>query len=68
MRGTGLPARGSEVVLTAKGLEVVATVVWNDGATCGVNFHKPIEPLAVVRSNPFVSADAPFTRAHEMRA
>lgn len=51
VRGTGLPARGSEAVLTAYGLEVVATVVWRTEAACGLNFHRPIDPLEIVRHN-----------------
>ena len=54
LRGSGLPARGQEVVLRATALEVVATVVWSDGATCGLNFHREIQPLAVVRNNPYL--------------
>jgi hypothetical protein len=42
VRGDGLPERGDEVLLCAEGLQVVATVVWSDGAACGMNFHKPI--------------------------
>lgn len=51
VRGSNLPDRGNEVVLLAYGLEVVATVVWSDETACGLNFHKPIEPLHIVRHN-----------------
>jgi len=53
LKGRDLPEIGDEVVLTATGLEVVATIVWNDGDACGINFHRTIEPLHVVRHNPF---------------
>lgn len=49
--GDDLPMRGTEVVMSALGVEVVATVVWSDGAACGINFHRAIEPLDVVRRN-----------------
>lgn len=45
VRGDGLPERGVEVMLRADGLQIVATVVWSDGAACGMNFHKPIALL-----------------------
>jgi hypothetical protein len=63
LRGADLPRRGQEIVLRATGLEVVATVVWSDGATCGVNFHKAIAPLAVVRSNPYLPNLNTLTKA-----
>ena len=68
LRGQHLPKRGQEVVLRATGLEVVGTVVWSDGETCGVNFHKAIEPLLVVRKNPYLPNLNTFTRALAMRA
>lgn len=67
VRGAGLPQRGEEIVLTAEDLEVVGTVVWSDGASCGINFHKPIAPLAVVRSNPHLPNFNTLTRAIAMR-
>lgn len=45
MRGRELPERGDEVLLCADSLEIVATVVWSDGAACGMNFHKPLARL-----------------------
>jgi hypothetical protein len=68
LRGSNLPRRGQEVVLRAIGLEVVATVVWSDDASCGVNFHKPIAPLQIVRKNPFLPNLNTLTRATAMRA
>lgn len=52
LRGFKLPQHGEELVLRAIGLEVVATVVWREGQSCGVTFHKPIAPQAVLRKNP----------------
>jgi|UniRef100_UPI0035CC6388 hypothetical protein len=68
LRGSGLPRRGQEIVLRATGLEVVATVVWSDGASCGVNFHKEIAPLAIVRKNPFLPNLNTLTKGTAMRA
>ncbi len=67
VRGIDLPARGEEIVLLAEALEVVGTVVWSDGASCGINFHKPIAPLAVVRSNPHLPNLNTLTKAVAMR-
>lgn len=67
VRGHDLPQRGQEILLLAKDLEVVGTVVWSDGTACGVNFHKPIAPLAVVRSNPYLPNLNTFTKAVAMR-
>lgn len=68
LRGSNLPKRGQEVVLRATGLEVVATVVWSDDRSCGLNFHKAIAPLAIVRKNPFLPNLNTLTRATAMRA
>lgn len=67
VRGADLPKRGEEIVLLAEGLEVVGTVVWSDGASCGINFHKAIAPLAVVRSNPHLPNLNTLTKAVAMR-
>lgn len=67
VRGHGLPNRGDEIVLTAQDLEVVGTVVWSDGLSCGINFHKPIAPLAVVDSNLALPNLNTQTRAIAMR-
>lgn len=68
VRGSDLPRRGQEVVLRATGLEVVGTIVWSDGSACGVNFHKAIAPLAVVRENPYLPNLNTLTRAVAMRS
>ena len=49
--GPMLPLRGQRVALVARGLEVAATVVWSAEESCGLSFHAPIDPLAVVRDN-----------------
>ena len=49
--GPMLPLRGQRVALVARGLEVSATVVWSAEDSCGLSFHDPIDPLAVVRDN-----------------
>jgi hypothetical protein len=49
--GAMLPLRGQRVALVARGLEVRATVVWSDDQSCGLSFHAPVNPLAVVREN-----------------
>ncbi|WP_161988989.1 PilZ domain-containing protein [Sphingomonas glacialis] len=67
VRGVDLPKRGEEIVLLAEELEVVGTVVWSDGTSCGINFHKPIAPLAVVRSNPYLPNRNTLTKAVAMR-
>ncbi len=67
VRGADLPKRGDEIVLLAEDLEVVGTVVWSDGASCGINFHRTIAPLAVVRSNPHLPNLNTLTKAVAMR-
>ena len=49
--GAMLPPRGERVALLAQGLDVTATVVWHREQSCGLSFHAPIDPLAVVREN-----------------
>ena len=51
LRGDQIPARGSEVILIARALEVVATVAWSKADACGLHFHRPVFPLEVVRQN-----------------
>jgi hypothetical protein len=67
VRGTDLPRRGQEVVLRAKQLDVVATVVWRDDTSCGLNFHKEITPLAIVRENLDMPNLNTLTKAVAMR-
>lgn len=68
VRGTDLPHRGQEVVLRAKHLDVVATVVWRDDMSCRLNFHKEIAPLAIVRENLDMPNLNTLTKAIAMRA
>lgn len=68
VRGVDLPKRGEEIVLVANDLEVVGTVVWSDATACGINFHKPIAPLAVVDSNPHLPNFNTLTKALAMRS
>jgi hypothetical protein len=49
--GGVLPTRGERVWLLADGLKVDATVMWHSGTSCGLSFHAPVDPLAVVREN-----------------
>lgn len=49
--GARLPRKGERVALIAQGLEVAATVMWQDEVGCGLNFHAMVDPLAVVRDN-----------------
>jgi hypothetical protein len=49
--GAKLPPRGARVMLLAQGLEVVATIIWSDSESCGLNFHGTVDPLAIVRDN-----------------
>ncbi|WP_157134607.1 PilZ domain-containing protein [Sphingomonas sp. PAMC 26605] len=67
VRGADLPKRGEEIVLLAENLEVVGTVVWSDDTACGINFHKPIAPLAVIGSNPYLPNFNTLTKAVAMR-
>jgi hypothetical protein len=47
LQGDYLPERGDEVVLRTSEFEVVATIAWSEGDSCGLNFHKAIEPIVV---------------------
>jgi hypothetical protein len=49
--GRHLPPCGERVALLAEGLEVLATVVWREDESCGLDFHDAVDPLAVVRQN-----------------
>lgn len=51
LTGENLPLPGQEVTLTARSLEVVATVAWNKNGAAGLRFHRDVEPLEIVRQN-----------------
>lgn len=67
VRGPTLPSRGEEIVLRAADFEVVGTVVWSDAAACGINFHKPIAPLAEADAGLDFPNLNTFTRGIAMR-
>src|SRR5687767_10276446 len=48
IEGEGLPQPGKDILLTAAGLELFGTVMWNDGERCGVAFEEPLEPATVL--------------------
>ena len=48
IEGDDLPAAGKDILLTAAGLELFGTVVWNDGSRCGIAFDEPLAPAKVL--------------------
>jgi len=51
VRAPGLPRVGTEIVLAGKAFEIVATVAWRTDETCGLSFHREVDPLEIVRQN-----------------
>ncbi|SFS00286.1 PilZ domain-containing protein [Sphingomonas jatrophae] len=45
--GADLPERGTEVVLSAGAMEIVATVAWATDQSCGLMFHRNIDAGAL---------------------
>lgn len=49
IEGAGLPATGRLVALKRPGLDLIGTIVWNDGDLCGVEFDEPLDLDDVIK-------------------
>lgn len=43
VRGTGLPARGEELVINIERVQAFGTVAWSDSEECGIVFEPPLD-------------------------
>ena len=49
VEGDGLPVAGQDAILRAQGLEFFCSIVWSEGARCGLNFDEPLAPAQVLK-------------------